>query len=77
MRRALIVDATGNIHELGEVEITPETTLNDLMGGREIAMLAMVVYSDTPGPPGDGRMFRPEDGDRFLDVTWPRWTRKG
>lgn len=77
--RATIIDANGDCFDLGDIEITAETTLNTLAGGRDIAMPAVLVYSDsgapnftdTPAPPHDGRFFRPDEADRFPASTFP------
>jgi hypothetical protein len=76
---AKIIDANGECFDLGDIEITAETTLNDLAGGRDVSMPAVLVYSDsgspnftdTPAPPHDGRLFRPDEVDRFPASTYP------
>ena len=77
--RATIIDANGACFDLGDIEITAETTLKNLAGGREIAMPAVLVYNaaglpnftDTPAPTRDGPLFRPDDADRFPASTYP------
>jgi hypothetical protein len=76
---AKIIDANGECFDLGDIEITAETTLNALAGGRDISMPAVLVYgdsgspnfTDTPAPPHDGRLFRPDESDRFPASTFP------
>ena len=77
--RATIIDANGACFDLGDIEITAETTLKNLAGGREIAMPAVLVYNaaglpnftDTPAPTRDGTLFRPDEADRFPASTYP------
>ena len=77
--RATIIDANGACFDLGDIEITAETTLKNLAGGREIAMPAVLVYNaaglpnftDTPAPTRDGPLFTPDDADRFPAPTCP------
>ena len=77
--RATIIDANGECFDLGDIEITAETTLNTPASGRDIAMPAVLVYgdpgvpnfTDTPAPPHDGRFFRPDEADRFPAATFP------
>ena len=71
--RATIIDANGECFDLGDIEITAETTLNDLASGRDIAMPAVLVYSDsgapnftdTPAPTRQGPFLWPDEADRF------------
>ncbi len=77
--RATIIDANGDCFDLGDIEITTKTTLNDLAGGRDISMPAVLVYSDsgapnftdTPASTRDGPLFRPDEADRFPASTYP------
>ena len=77
--RATIIDANGECFDLGDIEIKAEMTMNDLAGGRDIAMPAVLVYGD-PGAPNftdtpawkrDGPLFRPDEADRFPASTFP------
>ena len=75
---ATIIDANGDCFDLGDIEITAETTLNTPASGRDIAMPAVLVYSDsgapnftdTPAPTRDGPLFRPDEADRFPASTF-------
>lgn len=77
--RATIIDANGECLDLGDIEITAEATLNDLAGGRDIAMPAVLVYgvsgspnfTDTPAWTHGGPLFRPDEADRFPAATFP------
>lgn len=76
--RATIIDSNGECFDLGNIEITAETTLKNLAGGREIAMPAVLVdnaagrpnFTDTPAPTRDGPLFRPDEADRFPASTF-------
>jgi len=77
--RATIIDANGDCFDLGDIEITADMTLNDLAGGRDVSMPAVLVYSDsgapnftdTPAPTRDWPLCRPDDADRFPASTFP------
>ena len=53
--RATIIDANGECLDLGDIEITAGAP----------------NFTDTPAPPHDGRLFRPDDADRFPTSTYP------
>jgi len=77
--RATIIDANGDCFDLGDIEITAETTLPDLAGARDISMPAVLVYNtskppnfdDTPAWKRDGPFFQPDEADRFPASTFP------